>query len=55
MEAIKENNPFQFGGITLNIWIEKTLRELLMVSQTGKIFILFFGFRRYSQPYVHQQ
>jgi hypothetical protein len=32
MEATKENNPFQIGGITPNIWIEKTLRELLMAS-----------------------
>ncbi len=43
MEATKENNPFQFGGITPNIWIEKTLRELLMASQTGTIFILFLA------------
>jgi hypothetical protein len=41
MEATKENNLFQFGGITQNIWIEKTLRELLMALQTGTIFILF--------------
>ena len=43
MEATKANNPFQFGGITPNIWIEKTLRELLMASQTGTILILFPG------------
>ena len=43
MEATKENNPIQFGGITPNIWIEKTLRELLMASQTGTIFILFLA------------
>jgi hypothetical protein len=41
MEATKENNPYQFGGITLNIWMEKNLRELLMVSQIGTILILF--------------
>jgi hypothetical protein len=41
MEATKNNNPFQFGGISPNIWIEKTLRELLMASQTGTIFMLF--------------
>jgi hypothetical protein len=40
MEATKDNNPFQFGGMTPNIWIEKTLRELLMALQTGTIFIL---------------
>jgi hypothetical protein len=43
MEATKENNPYQFGGITLNIWIEKTLRELWMAAQTGTIFILFLA------------
>ena len=43
MEATKDNNPFQFGGTTLNIWIEKHLRELLMASQTGTIFILFLA------------
>jgi hypothetical protein len=43
MEATKDINPFQFGGITLNIWIEKTLREMLMVSQIGTIFILFLA------------
>jgi hypothetical protein len=37
MEATKDNNPFQFGGMTLNIWIEKNLRELLMASKTGTI------------------
>ena len=41
MEATKDNNPFQFGGMTLNIWIEKNLRELLMASQTVTILILF--------------
>jgi hypothetical protein len=41
MEAAKDNNPFQFGGTTLNIWIEKNLRELLMATQTGTILILF--------------
>jgi hypothetical protein len=41
MEAIKDNNPFQFGGMTTNIWIEKNLRELMMASQTGPILILF--------------
>jgi hypothetical protein len=41
MEATKDNNPFQFGGMTANIWIEKNLLELLMASQTGTIFILF--------------
>jgi hypothetical protein len=35
------NNPFQFGGMTPNIWIEKNLQELLMASQTGTILILF--------------
>jgi hypothetical protein len=55
MEATKDSNPYQFGGKTPKIWIEKTLRELLMASQTGTIFILFFSIRRYSQPYVHQQ
>jgi hypothetical protein len=35
MEATK------VGGMTPNIWIEKTLRELLMASQTGTILILF--------------
>ncbi len=43
MEANKKNNPFQFGVITPNIWIEITLRELLMASQTGTIFILFLA------------
>jgi hypothetical protein len=43
MEATKENNPFQFGCITPNIWIEKTLLELLMASQTGTIFILYLA------------
>jgi hypothetical protein len=37
MEATKENNPFQFEGMTQNIWIEKNLRELLKASQTGTI------------------
>jgi hypothetical protein len=37
MEATKDNNPFQFRGMTLNIWIEKNLRELLMASKTGTI------------------
>ncbi len=41
MEATKDNNLFQFGGMTLNIWIEKTMPELLIASQTGTIFILF--------------
>jgi hypothetical protein len=41
MEATKDNNPFQFEGMTLNIWIEKNLRELLKASQTGTILILF--------------
>ncbi len=49
VEAIKDNSPFQFGGMTLNIWIEKNLRELLMASQTGR-FKFFLSFRRYSQP-----
>ncbi len=40
MEATKDNNPFQFVGMTLNIWIEKNLQELLMASQTGTILIL---------------
>jgi hypothetical protein len=43
MEATKENNQFQFGGITPNIWIEKTLQELLMASQTGTIFIVYLA------------
>jgi hypothetical protein len=43
MEATKDKNPFQFGGITPNIWIEKNLRELLMASQKGTIFILFLA------------
>jgi len=43
MEATKDNNPFHFGGMTPNIWIEKNLRELLMASQTGTIFILFLA------------
>ncbi len=37
MEATKDNNPFQFEGMTPNIWIEKNLRELLKASQTGTI------------------
>ena len=37
MEATKDNNPFQFGGMTLNIWIVKNLRELLMASETRTI------------------
>jgi hypothetical protein len=41
MEATKDNNQFEFGGMTPNIWIEKNLRELLMASQTGTILILF--------------
>jgi hypothetical protein len=41
MEATKDNTPFQFVGMTLNIWIEKHLQELLMASQTGTILILF--------------
>jgi hypothetical protein len=41
IEATKDNSPFQFGGMTLNIWIEKNLPELLMASQTGTILILF--------------
>jgi hypothetical protein len=41
MEATKENNPIQFGGMTPNILIEKNLQELLMASQTGTIFSLF--------------
>jgi hypothetical protein len=28
MEATKDNNLFQFGGTTLNIWIEKNLRAV---------------------------
>jgi hypothetical protein len=43
MEATKDSNPFQFGGMTPKIWIEKTLRELLMASQTGTIFFLFLA------------
>jgi hypothetical protein len=41
MEATKDNNPIQFGGMPPNIWIQKNLRELLMASQTGTILILF--------------
>jgi hypothetical protein len=41
MEATKNNNPFQFGGMTPNIWMEKNLRELLMASQKGTILFLF--------------
>jgi hypothetical protein len=41
MEATKNNNPFQFGGMTLNIWIEKNLRELLLASLKGTILIIF--------------
>jgi hypothetical protein len=41
MEATEDNNPFQFGGMTPNIWIEKNLQEHLMASQTGTILILF--------------
>jgi hypothetical protein len=41
MEATKDNSPFQFGAMTLNIWREKNLRELLMASQTGTILIIF--------------
>jgi hypothetical protein len=41
MEATKDNNPFQLGGMTPNIWMEKNLRELLMASQIGTILILF--------------
>jgi hypothetical protein len=41
MEATKNNNPFQFGGMTPNIWMEKNLRELLMASQKGTILNLF--------------
>ncbi len=37
MEANKDINPFQFEGMTPNIWIEKNLRELLKASQTGTI------------------
>jgi hypothetical protein len=49
MEATKENNSFQFGGITPNIWIEKTLRELVMASQTGTIFIYFLALEDIQQ------
>jgi hypothetical protein len=41
MEATKNNNLFQFGGMTRNIWMEKNLRELLMASQKGTILNLF--------------
>jgi hypothetical protein len=41
MEATKDNNPFQFGGMATNIQIENNLRELLMASQTGTILLLF--------------
>ncbi len=41
MEATKDNNPFQFEGMTLNIWIEKNMRELLMAWQTGTILVFF--------------
>jgi hypothetical protein len=41
MEATKNNNLFQFGGMTPNIWMEKNLRELLMASQKGTILNLF--------------
>jgi hypothetical protein len=41
MEATKDNNPFQFEGMTVNIWIEKNFRELLMASKTGTNLILF--------------
>ena len=37
MEATKDNNPFQFGGMTLNIWIVKNLRERSMASETRTI------------------
>ena len=43
MEATKGNNPFQFEGMTPNIWIEKNLRELLMASHTGTILIIFYA------------
>jgi hypothetical protein len=39
MKATKDN-PFQIGGMTLNIWIETNLGELLMASQIGTILIL---------------
>jgi hypothetical protein len=41
MEATKNNDPFQFGGMTLNIWMGKNLQELLMASQKGTILFLF--------------
>jgi hypothetical protein len=44
MEATKDNILFQFGGMAMNIWKEKKLRELLMVSQIGTILILFQAF-----------
>jgi hypothetical protein len=41
MEATKDNNSFQFGGMAPNICIGNNLQELLMASQTGTILLLF--------------
>jgi hypothetical protein len=55
MEATKDNNPFQFGGMTPNIWIEKNLARAVDGLTDRNNFHSFFSFRRYSQPYKHQQ
>jgi hypothetical protein len=47
MEATKDNNLFQFGGMTLNIWKEKNLQDGLTVRHN---FNSFLSFRKYSQP-----
>jgi hypothetical protein len=54
MEATKDNNPFQFGGMTPNIWIKKLARAVDGLTDRNN-FNSFLSFRRYSQPYVHQQ
>jgi hypothetical protein len=55
IEATKDNNPFQFGGMTLNIWIEKKLARAVDGITDRNNFNSFLSFRRYSQLYVHQQ
>ncbi len=55
MEAPKNNNPFQFGGMTLNIWIEKKLVRAVDGLTDRSNFNSFLSFRRCSQRYVHQQ
>jgi hypothetical protein len=55
MEATKDNNLFQFRGMTPNIWMEKDPARAVDGLTDSNNFKSFLSFRTYSQPYVHQQ